>query len=33
MNNLVSKGNKNNNTENEINLYYSKVEECQTGLY
>ena len=29
MNYLVSKGNKNNNIETEINLYYSKAEECR----
>jgi hypothetical protein len=29
MNSLVTKTNKNNNIEEEINLYFSKVEECR----
>ena len=33
MNNLVTKTNKNNKIEDEINLYFSKVEECREAQF
>ena len=33
MNNLVTKTNKNNKIEDEINPYFSKVEECREAQF